>query len=61
MCVCVCVKQATNPSSQDGQGRVSYEQSGEFFFLPFSIDDILNGAKLRTGDEVNFYIATDKR
>lgn len=50
-----------NTNNQDGLGRVSYEQSGEFFFLPFSMDDVEGNAKLRTGDEVNFYIATDKR
>lgn len=45
----------------DGFGRVSYEQSGEVFFLPFSIDDVENGCKLTSGDQVNFHIITDKR
>lgn len=48
-------------NTQDTQGRVSYELSGEFFFLPFSVDDVDGGAKLRTGDQVTFFVATDKR
>jgi len=45
----------------EGSGRVSYEQTGEHFFLPFTMDDIENNKKLATGDKVSFYIATDKR
>ncbi|XP_074640508.1 cold shock domain-containing protein E1-like [Tubulanus polymorphus] len=46
---------------QDGMGRVSFERSGECFFLPFSMDDLEDGAKVKNGDNVTFFIATDKR
>lgn len=42
-------------------GRVSYDKSGEFFFLPFSINDIAKGEQINKGDSVEFYIATNKR
>lgn len=48
-------------NTQDGLGRVSYEQKGECFFLPFSMDDVEDNHKLKTGDQVTFHIATDKR
>lgn len=48
-------------ANQDGLGRVTYEQKGECFFLPFSMEDIEGSSKLHVGDEVTFYIATDKR
>lgn len=48
-------------ANQDGLGRVTYEQKGECFFLPFSMEDIEGSNKLHVGDEVTFYIATDKR
>jgi len=42
-------------------GRVSYDKSGEFFFLPFSINDVAKGEQVCKGDTVEFYIATNKR
>lgn len=45
----------------EGTGRVSYEQSGEHFFLPFGIEDKEDAVTLNPGDEVTFLIATDKR
>lgn len=45
----------------DGLGRVSYEQSGECFFLPFAQEDVEKNVTLNVGDQVSFYIATDKR
>ncbi|XP_041351705.1 cold shock domain-containing protein E1-like [Gigantopelta aegis] len=49
-------------NSQDGFGRVTYEHNGECFFLPYSMDDISDTTtKLQPGDQVSFYIATDKR
>lgn len=42
-------------------GRVSYDKNGEFFFLPFSINDIAKGEQIRKGDNVEFSIATNKR
>ena len=39
-------------------GRVTYEQGGETFFLPFSSEDVEVGGS--TGDKVTFYICTDE-
>lgn len=42
-------------------GRVAYENRGECFFLPFTLDDIEPGVGfLRSNDKVSFRIATDK-
>jgi len=41
-------------------GRVAYENRGECFFLPFTLDDIEPGNCLRANDKVSFRIATDK-
>lgn len=46
--------------NQDNLGRVTYEQKGECFFLPFGIEDVEDSTVPQTGDEVAFYIATDK-
>jgi len=52
----------TNVSpNQDTMGRVTYENKGECFFLPFALEDIQDNNVPKTGDEVAFYIATDKR
>ncbi|XP_035662572.1 cold shock domain-containing protein E1-like isoform X4 [Branchiostoma floridae] len=42
-------------------GRVSYEQAGEHFYIPYGVEDVEGGAQLKKGDEVSFFIATDKR
>lgn len=42
-------------------GRVSYDKSGEFFFLPFTVHDIDKGEQVRKGDNVTFCVATNKR
>lgn len=56
------VKQrSTIGSTTEGSGRVSYEQSGEHFFLPYALEDVDNNQKIAAGDKVSFYIATDKR
>jgi cold shock CspA family protein len=52
---------AGGTANQDGLGRVTYEQKGECFFLPFAMEDVEGSKKLHVGDEVTFYIATDKR
>jgi len=54
-------KPSKGPGILDGMGRVSYEQSGEHFFMPFAIEDVEENEKLRAGDQVTFYVATDKR
>ncbi|GAB6030260.1 hypothetical protein CHUAL_005938 [Chamberlinius hualienensis] len=43
------------------QGRISYENRGECFFLPYSAEDIDCTNILKMGDKVTFKIATDKR
>jgi len=51
--------------SLDGLGRVTYEQSGETFFLSFSFEDVETpddtSGDLKVGDHVEFYICTDER
>lgn len=42
-------------------GRVSYDRNGEFFFLPFSYNDIERGETIRKGDNINFFVSTNKR
>lgn len=43
-------------------GSLSYERCGEFFFLPYSAQDLTNpNLVLCTGDKVSFNIATEKR
>lgn len=50
------------PCLMDGMGRVAYEQSGETFFLPFGLEDIdTPGAKIQTGDHIEFFISTDEK
>lgn len=53
-------KNGTVPGSNDGLGRVSYEHSGECFFIPFAQEDIVDpNMKLKVGDSVMFYLAAD--
>lgn len=48
-------------ASGDSQGRISYENRGECFFLPYTKDDVEGNVTLRTGDKVSFQIATNQR
>lgn len=48
-------------SGGDTQGRISYENRGECFFLPYNKDDVEGNVSLRTGDKVSFQIATNPR
>ncbi|KAK9712515.1 SUZ-C motif [Popillia japonica] len=48
-------------SSGDTQGRISYENRGECFFLPYTKDDVEGNVTLRSGDKVSFQIATNNR
>lgn len=52
---------ALNGDSMEGTGRVTYEQGGETFFLPYAPEDIHLGHKPLPGDKVTFYICTDER
>ncbi|XP_026474088.1 cold shock domain-containing protein E1-like [Ctenocephalides felis] len=47
--------------SGDTQGRISYENRGECFFLPYTKDDVEGNVTLRSGDKVSFQIATNQR
>lgn len=49
------------PASGDSQGRISYENRGECFFLPYTKDDVEGNVTLRAGDKVSFQIATNQR
>jgi len=42
-------------------GSLSYDQAGEYFFLPFAAADIVSTTTLHKGDQVSFFVATDKR
>ncbi|XP_069686488.1 RNA-binding protein Unr isoform X2 [Periplaneta americana] len=48
-------------SGGDTQGRISYENRGECFFLPYNKDDVEGNVTLRSGDKVSFQIATNQR
>lgn len=61
VCCCALQSEGEAPGLLDGMGRVTYEQSGETFFLPFALEDIDGGQKITAGDTVEFYISTDER
>ena len=42
-------------------GRISYENRGECFFLPYDQEDIEGNVTLRVGDLVSFQMATNPR
>lgn len=48
-------------SSSETTGRISYENRGECFFLPYTKDDVEGNVTLRAGDKVSFQIATNQR
>lgn len=48
-------------SGGDTQGRISYENRGECFFLPYTKDDVEGNVVLRSGDKVSFLIASKNR
>lgn len=48
-------------TSGDTQGRISYENRGECFFLPYTKDDVEGNVVLRARDRVSFQIATNQR
>lgn len=50
-----------NPASSDTTGRISYENRGECFFLPYTKDDVEGNVQLKAGDKVSFQIATNNR
>ena len=52
---------ASNPLMQEGMGRVSYEECGECFFIPYTLDDVENSSKVGMNDTVSFLVCTNKR
>lgn len=52
---------ALNPAASETTGRISYENRGECFFLPYTKDDVEGNVQLKAGDKVSFQIATNNR
>lgn len=52
---------STNLTSNETTGRISYENRGECFFLPYTKDDVEGNVNLNTDDKVSFQIATNQR
>lgn len=46
--------------TNDREGRVAFENLGEFFFLPFSQDDVYENSVLHAEDKVSFILHTDE-
>ncbi|XP_037094593.1 cold shock domain-containing protein E1-like [Pollicipes pollicipes] len=49
------------PGAPAQHGRISYENRGECFFLPYDMEDIEGNVSLRVGDLVSFQMATNPR
>ena len=59
-----CVTTETKTDPETGQvtaGRISYENRGECFFLPFTISDVEGNVNLTSGDKCSFQMATMAR
>jgi len=50
-----------SPDGSEMQGRISYENRGECFFLPFNIVDVEGNVTLAAGEKVSFQMATVQR
>lgn len=50
-----------SPDGSESQGRISYENRGECFFLPFNIVDVEGNVTLAAGEKVSFQMATVQR
>lgn len=48
-------------SGGEHQGRITYENRGECFFLPYGKEDVEGYVTLKPGDKVSFQIATNQR
>lgn len=48
-------------SGGEQQGRITYENRGECFFLPYGKEDVEGYVTLKPGDKVSFQIATNQR
>ena len=49
------------PDGSESPGRISYENRGECFFLPFNMPDVEGNVTLSSGDRVSFQMATVQR
>lgn len=47
--------------SNENMGQIAYEQNGETFFLPFTLEDTEERELIKAGEQVEFYISTDDR
>ena len=48
-------------TGQESGGRISYENRGECFFLPFSLGDVEGNVTIHSGDKCSFQMATMAR
>lgn len=48
-------------TGQETQGRISYENRGECFFLPFTVSDVEGNVTVAAGDKCSFQVATMAR
>merc|ERR1719300_1890037 len=57
----VTTETKVGPDGIETQGRISYENRGECFFLPFTMPDVEGNVTLSAGDKVSFQVATVQR
>merc|ERR1719419_912304 len=57
----VTTETKVGPDGIETQGRISYENRGECFFLPFTMPDVEGNVTLASGDKVSFQMATVQR
>merc|ERR1719347_1158563 len=57
----VTTETKVGPDGVETQGRISYENRGECFFLPFTMPDVEGNVTLSSGDKVSFQVATVQR
>jgi cold shock CspA family protein len=58
----VTTEARTDPETGgETQGRISYENRGECFFLPFTTNDVEGNVTVASGDKVSFQMATMAR
>jgi len=57
----VTTETKVGPEGGETQGRISYENRGECFFLPFLTPDVEGNVTLSSGDKVSFQVATVQR
>lgn len=55
------IRSDANGGVGETTGRISYENRGECFFLPYTKDDIEGNVTLSAGDKVSFQVATNQR